>query len=98
MAKRITRKMAPFQVGDKVWLDNRNLKLEYPFRKIAFQRKGPFKITERIEQVAYWLKLFKIWKIHSMFHARLLMSYSKNPTNRPNFLHPSPDLIEVLRT
>ena len=35
MKERITSKFMPWKVGDKVWLEGRNLRLHYPTRKLA---------------------------------------------------------------
>ena len=35
----------PYQVGDKVWLEGRNLTTTHPTAKLAPRRYGPFPIT-----------------------------------------------------
>ena len=35
MKERITSKFTPWKVGDKVWLEGRNLRLHYPTKKLA---------------------------------------------------------------
>ena len=35
MKERITSKFVPWKVGDKVWLEGKNLRLHYPTRKLA---------------------------------------------------------------
>ena len=37
MKERITSKFTPWKVGDKVWLEGRNLQLHYPTKKLAPQ-------------------------------------------------------------
>ncbi|RPD59959.1 hypothetical protein L227DRAFT_611763 [Lentinus tigrinus ALCF2SS1-6] len=46
MAKTPLTKTSPFQKGDKVFLDSRNIQLPYPSRKFAPRREGPFLVTE----------------------------------------------------
>ena len=60
-----------FEVGDKVWLDARNLHLKST-RKLTPRRLGPFEIIEEISPVVYKLRLPSAWRIHDVFHALLL--------------------------
>ena len=45
-----------FKLGDRVWLDTRNLKTNH-HKKISPRREGPFKITRVIGPVTYQLEL-----------------------------------------
>ena len=94
MKERTTQKFSPFKKGEKVWLDSKNLKLNYENKKIAPRREGPFKITEVLGPLTYRLELPKTWKIHPIFHATLLSPYRENSVHGPNFPEPSPDLID----
>ena len=49
----------PWKVGDKVWLEIRNLKLQVPSRKLSVKCTGPFEITQVISSIASQLKLPK---------------------------------------
>ena len=60
-----------FEVGDKVWLDTRNLHLK-TMRKLTPRRLSPFEVVEEISPVVYKLRLPKAWRIHDVFHASLL--------------------------
>ena len=82
-----------WKVGDKVWLETRNLKLQVPSRKLLAKWTGPFEITQVVSSIAFQLKLPKQWKIHDMFHAFLLSSYRETPEHSPNFPQPPPELI-----
>ena len=94
MLQRITNKFKPFQKGDKVWLESKNLKLWYESQKLAPKWEGPFKIQEVLGLLTYWLELPKQWKIHPVFHATLLAPYKENDTYGNNFTCPPPDLID----
>ena len=61
-----------YDVGDKVWLDGKNLSLKVPSRKLAPKRYGPFTITKKISTVAYRLDLPSHMRIHNVFHIDLL--------------------------
>jgi hypothetical protein len=76
-----------------MWLEAKNLKLQYANRKLAPKRQGPFEITEVLGPVTYRLKLPNTWKIHPVFHAHLLTPYRENETHGPNYSKPPPDLI-----
>ena len=69
-----TRKLREYVIGEHVWLEATNLKVKGT-RKLLPKRYGPFKITERIGPVAYWLDLPSHMKIHNVFHIDLLTPY-----------------------
>ena len=94
MAERVTRGFTPFETGQKVWLDAKNLKTGHPIWKLTPRREGPFTITEKISNLSYWLQLPTQWRIHPIFHASLLTPYKENNVHVMNFLEPLLDLIE----
>ena len=94
MRERITTKFVPWKVGDKVWLEGKNLRLCYPTKKLTPKREGPFKISQVISPLAYHLRLLLTWKIHDIFHASLLSTYQETAKHRLNFINPPPEEIE----
>jgi transposase InsO family protein len=93
MKNRIKATYQPFKEGQKVWLEGRNLKLDYN-KKITTKREGPFKILNALGPVTYRLQLPDKWKIHDVFHASLLTPYNENRVHGPNYPNPPPDLID----
>ena len=93
MAARTQQSFSPFKLGDKVWLEARNLKRSVINPKFAPKREGPFTITKVLSPIVYQLRLPKMWKIHPVFHASLLSPYRENAVHGPNFPSPPPDLI-----
>lgn len=91
MANRKRSTFVPFQLGQKVWLDSRNLKTIY-HKKMAPKREGPFLITEVLSPITYRLQLPKSWKIHDVFHATLLRPYKETDVYGTNFPRPPPTL------
>ena len=89
----IQSKFTLFIVGDRVWLEARNLKRNIVNLKFAAKREGPFKITKVLSSLSYQLEILKSWKIHPVFHASLLTPYKENDIHGPNFPQPPPDLI-----
>ena len=77
-------KFTPFQKGDKVWLDSRNLQTLY-HKKMAPKREGLFKIVDVLGPLTYWLKLPETWRIHNVFHASLLRQYKENDVYGTNY-------------
>ena len=94
MKERITSKFTPWKVGDKVWLEGKNLRLHYPTRKLAPRREGPFEISHVISPLAYHLRLPPTWKIHDVFHTSLLSTYWETAEHGLNYANPPPEEIE----
>lgn len=87
-------KTPEFAIGQKVLLDNADLSINRPSRKLAERRSGPFKIVERIGTHAYKLELPSQWKtVHPVFHVSKLEEYHEDPKH-PNHPSPPPDIIE----
>ena len=76
-----------------MWLEATNLHLNYPSRKLAPKRQGPFEISQVLSPLTYRLRLPATWKIHDVFHASLLFSYKETEAHGLNFSKPPPDLI-----
>ena len=83
----------PFEKGDKVWLDSRNIKTSY-HKKMKPKLEGPFEITEVLGPVTYRLKLPASWRIHDVFHAVLSRRYKENEIYGENFTQPPPEVVE----
>ena len=64
MKEHINSHITPWKVGDKVWLDNKNLKLHYQSKKLAPKREGPFEIEQVLSPSTYKLHLPPTWKMH----------------------------------
>ena len=94
MARCTSREQTTFQKGDKVLLESTNLKLPYPYRKLAPKREGPFTIAEVLGPVTYKLNLPKKWRIHPVFHVALLTAYQTTKEHSPDLPRPSPELVE----
>jgi Integrase zinc binding domain/Chromo (CHRromatin Organisation MOdifier) domain len=93
IANRKQSKFVPFEKGQKIWLDTRNLKMNH-HKKIAPKREGPFEIDEVLGPVTYRLKLPESWRIHNVFHATLLRPYIENEVYGNNYPRPLPELLE----
>ena len=93
MANRKQSTFTPFTVGQKVWLDTRNLKTNH-HKKMSPKREGPFEIDEVLGPITYRLKLPSTWKIHNVFHATLLRPYIENEIYGNNYPRPLPELLE----
>jgi Chromo (CHRromatin Organisation MOdifier) domain len=87
----------PYEEGDLVWLDGKNLRTSHPTTKLASKRFGPFKVTEVINPVSFRLGILAQWrqkKIHPVFHTSLLSPYKEMEEHGENFPEPPPDLVE----
>jgi hypothetical protein len=92
MADRRRNTFILFTVGQKVWLDTRNMKTNY-HKKMAPKREEPFEIEEVLGPVTYQLKLPNTWKIHNVFYAVLLKPYVETEVHGENF---SPPILDIL--
>ena len=90
----ISTRFEPYQLGDKVWLEGRNLTTTHPMAKLAPRRYGPFPITHVVSRTSYQLKLPPQWKIHDIFHATLLTPYKETALNGSRSQEPTPELID----
>ena len=60
------------KVGDNVWLENKNIHLNRPSKKLDNKRYGPFRISKDIGLEAFQLELPERWMIHNIFNENML--------------------------
>ena len=83
-----------YQKEDKVWLKATHLHTMHPTRKLGPKCYEPFKVLEVVGHMNFHLKLPAHWKIHNIFHAKLLHPYKETEKHGENFMKPLSDLIE----
>jgi len=83
-----------FEIGQKVWLEGKNIKRPYDSPKLSPKQYGPFRVVAKISPVAYKLQIPATWQVHDVFHASLLTPYKETVEHGKNFLEPPPDIIE----
>ena len=84
------------RVGQKVWLDARNLKTLRPRKKLDWQNHGPFPITEVLGPYTYRLQLPASMKIHPVFNVNSLTPTADNPLPFQAQEPPPPVVVEGL--
>ena len=82
-----------FKVGDKVWLDARNLRIRQPSRKLSHKRLGPYPVIEKLGELNYRLKLLPTVPVHPVFHVSLLTKH--NASEIPGRTPPEPPPVTV---
>ena len=56
------------KVGDRVLLDSEVVKRYRPTKKLAARWLGPYRVKEKVADLAYRIELPKSWKRHDVFH------------------------------
>jgi hypothetical protein len=92
ISQRIKANYTPFTLNQQVWLDTRNLRMKIS-SKMKPRREGPFRIKQIIGKVNYELALPAQWKVHPVFHATLLRPYKETEQHGPNYIPPTPDIL-----
>lgn len=82
-----------FAPGDLVWLSARHIHSRRISKKLDHKNLGPFRILEKIGDLAYKLDLPKEMKVHPTFHVSLLHAHQANTI--PNRIIPPPPLVVV---
>ena len=72
------RKDMTYELGDIIFLSNKNIKTIRPSKKLDDKILGSFKILEKI-RTSYQLKLPKIITIYNIFYPSLLRKAADNP-------------------
>ncbi|QRV83751.1 Retrotransposable element Tf2 protein [Ceratobasidium sp. AG-Ba] len=70
------------KVGDKVWLDARNIKTEGPVAKLSAKRIGPYRVLKKEGTHAFKLELPHTLKVHPVFHTSLISLKKEDPFGR----------------
>jgi len=60
------------KVSDHVWLENKNIQLNRPSKKLDNKKYKPFRIAKDIGSGAFQLDLLEGWMIHNVFNKDLL--------------------------
>ena len=69
------KKAKSSRTEDNMWLENKNIQLNWPLRKLDNKRYRAFKISKDIDLGAFQLELPKGWVIHNVFNEDLLTQY-----------------------
>ena len=76
--------MQEFKGGDQVFIKVKPKKSSLTLgkhKKLAYRYCGPFKVTKRIGEQAYELKLPPHLYVHNVFHVSLLKQYILDPSH-----------------
>ena len=84
-ADRYRSKAPDYEIGDKVWLSTKNLKLTRASKKLTKQWLGPYDITKRIGDNAIELQLPRSIKIHPVVNILQVKPYKEYLEGQPTF-------------
>ncbi|KAF8761059.1 hypothetical protein RHS01_00629 [Rhizoctonia solani] len=90
---RTTGTLPEYSIGERVWLDGKNIELRTNSNKLDPKRLGPFKVTKKVSSHAYRLELPETLKIHDVFYVGLLSKAHESPS-QPFPSRPPPETIE----
>ena len=80
------RSQAPdYEIGDKVWLSTKNLKLTRASKKLTERWLGPYDITKHIGDNAIELQLPRSMKIHPVVNISRVKPYKECLEGQPTF-------------
>jgi hypothetical protein len=82
-----------FNIGDKVWLQAKQIKIHQQSSKLGPKQLGPFEVVEVRSDVDYKLALPPVLKVHDVFHVDRLSPYKGNKVN--GLTPPPPDPVTV---
>jgi chromodomain-containing protein len=80
-------------IGQKVWLEGCNLHVRGP-AKLLPKCYGPFRITQKIGNMAYRLELPPSIKVHNVFHIDLLTPYKETEEYGQAYIRPPPITVQ----
>lgn len=83
-----------FKVGDKVWLDADKVQVHQVSRKLGPKQLSLYKITEKLSDRDYRLKLPTALKIHDIFHVDCHTLWGRSKVNGKLLLSPTPVEID----
>jgi hypothetical protein len=84
-----------YSVGDRVWLDARNIRTNWQSKKLDWKNLRPFLVMKVVSSHAYWLDLPDSIKIHPVFHVSLLWPAALESDYLPGQQNPPLDPILI---
>jgi hypothetical protein len=84
-----------YRVGDRVWLNARNIQTKRPSEKLDWKNLGPFPVEAVVSPHAYRLTLPSTMRIHPVFHTNLLRPAVNEDEALPGQVQPEPPPLEV---
>ena len=65
------RKKVSYDIGNKVWLSTKNIRIDRPFKKLDHKMIGLFEVIGK-KGILLELQLLQAMKIHNVFYPKLL--------------------------
>jgi hypothetical protein len=96
MQTQVHQRHTPYKckVGEKVWLQAKQIKIHQQSSKLGPKQLGPFTVTKVLSDVDYQLALPPALKVHDVFHVDHLSPYKGNEVNGLEPPPPEPVTIE----
>jgi len=82
-----------YRIGDRVWLDARNIRTRRPYRRLDHRRLGPFAIEKIVSSHAYELDLSRGIDIHPVQPVAFLDPTANDPLPGQRLPPPPPVIV-----
>lgn len=93
-ADRRRRVAVVYRPGDRVWVSTKGLPIQTESRKLSPRYVGPFRVSRRVNPVAYLLNIPRSMRCSPVFHVSLLRKAIFSPLSPVSQTPPAPRMID----
>ena len=83
-----------YRINELVLISTRNIRTDRPSKKLDYTWIGPFRITRKINRVAYEVELPPTSRTHNVFHVKLIKKYIPSNEKDKHVIIPPPIRVD----